>query len=194
MRDGITHDTRILSGMWGGIGGKIPDIRQLTDSWGHYSAQGDNDRFASEAIFPRIKHDYICHDHTGNFDDGRPFPPHSPMKGTMHIGEVVPPERYSLDGWLRLREREEELEQARQRFSELSEENHRLREEKQQLVINLRTQEGGRSDAACIWPWRSRACCARSFLACNFGDAARRASSRSSSPDCNQWVRNVQRL
>jgi hypothetical protein len=138
MRDGITHDTRILSGMWGGIGGKIPDIRALTDSWGHYSVSGDCDQFSSAMIFPRFNDDYICHDHTGNFDDARPFPPHAPMKGTVHIGEKVPPERYSLDSWLDLRQREEELAQARQQLNEAN-------EQIQQLVINLRTTKGGRS-------------------------------------------------
>ena len=99
---------------------------------------GDNDRFASEATFPRMQQDYICHDHTANFDDGLPFPPHLPMKGTTFIGERVPPERYSLDGWL-------ELEQARRQLSELLEEKRQLVEDKRRLVIDLRTQEGGRS-------------------------------------------------
>ncbi len=138
MRDGISHRTRILSGMWGGVGGKIPDIRQLTDSWGHYSVLGENDRFASEVIYLRIKHDCIWHDRTGNFDDELPFPPHSPMKGTSFIGQRVPPERYSLDGWLRLGECEEELERAR-------EEVNKAREELHLLFIDLRTQRGGRS-------------------------------------------------
>jgi hypothetical protein len=60
------------------------------------------------------------------------------MKGTTFIGERVPPERYSLDGWL-------ELEQARRQLSELLEEKRQLVEDKRRLVIDLRTQEGGRS-------------------------------------------------
>jgi hypothetical protein len=44
MRDCAAHRKRMLGGMWGATGNTLPQIRHLTDSWGHYSQQGENDR------------------------------------------------------------------------------------------------------------------------------------------------------
>ena len=104
MRDLIHHQTRMLAGMWGGVGGIIQDVGLLIDSWGKYSAHGENDQFVSEKIFPQIENDYICHDSWGHFADARPFPKHAPLEGTSFVGEIVPIDRDRIDVWRRLGE------------------------------------------------------------------------------------------
>lgn len=102
MRDNVAHAKRILAGMWGATGNKLPHIRQMTDSWGHYSQHGENDRFMSEVVYPLLNDDYVCHDSCGHFSDAIPFPPHEPMIGTSFIGEIVTPaiERQGLWRWI----------------------------------------------------------------------------------------------
>jgi len=109
MRDSFHHCKRMLAGMWGGIGGKLPEIRQMTDSWGHYSAWGECDQFVSEIVFPKIKHDYICHDSSGYFDDAVSFPPHEPLQGTSYVGQIVMLNMRRMDVWRRLGEFEDKI-------------------------------------------------------------------------------------
>ena len=104
MRDSIHHETRMLAGMWGGVGGIIQNVGSLIDSWGKYSIHGENDQFVSEKIFPQIESDYICHDSWGHFPDAQPFPKHAPLEGTSFVGEIVPIDRDSIDVWRRLGE------------------------------------------------------------------------------------------
>ena len=109
MRDNIAHAKRILAGMWGATGNKLPHIRRMTDTWGQYSERGENDRFMSDIIFPLISDDSICHDDHGHFPDAIPFPPHEPMTGTSFVGEIVTPaiERQAL--WHRIGEHAETI-------------------------------------------------------------------------------------
>lgn len=104
MRDTYHHSKRILGGMWGGVGGKIPNIRKLTDSWGKYSLHGECDQFMSEVVYPLVADDWICHDSYGHFDDSLPFPIHAPMCGTSFVGEKVHLEMETMDVWRRLGE------------------------------------------------------------------------------------------
>jgi hypothetical protein len=109
MRDSIHHKTRMLAGMWGGVGGVVKDIETLIDNWGRYSTQGDCDRFASEVIYPIIADDYICHDSWGHFADATPFPSHAPLQGTGFVGARVLLENNNMDVWRRLGEYDNEV-------------------------------------------------------------------------------------
>lgn len=109
MRDSFHHCKRMLAGMWGGVGGKLSAIRQMTDNWGHYSALGENDQFVSQIVFPKIKHDYVCHDSSGHFDDAVPFPPHEPLQGTSYVGQIVTLDMRQMDAWHRLGEYEDQI-------------------------------------------------------------------------------------
>ena len=104
MRDSIHHRSRMLGGMWGGIGGIIKDITTLIDSWGRYSAAGDCDLFVSQVIHPIIAKDYICHDSWVHFADARPFPKHALLEGTPFVGAIVQLENENMDSWRRLGE------------------------------------------------------------------------------------------
>jgi hypothetical protein len=109
MRDSIHHKTRMLGGMWGGVGGILKDIEALIDGWGKYAVQGDNDRFVSEVIYPIIANDYICHDSWGHFADAKPFPSHARLEGTEYVGARVPAEDHHFDVWRRLGEYDNEV-------------------------------------------------------------------------------------
>lgn len=126
MRDSVSHAKLMLGGMWGGLGESIPAIRQLTDSWGHYEKQGQNDQFMSEIVFPMMKDDYLCHDSHSHFRDAQPFPPHAPMSGTSHVGEVVTADIQAQDAWRLLAEYREELSQAHERIAMNSKLIHEL--------------------------------------------------------------------
>lgn len=120
MRDNAAHGRQILSGMWGATGNKLPQIRHLTDSWGRYSQQGENDLFMSEVIFPLISDDYICHDSYGHFPDAMPFPPHERMTGTSFVGEIVTPAVENQDVWRKAGEQQDAMwRYARARDTEL---------------------------------------------------------------------------
>jgi hypothetical protein len=85
--------------MWGGIGGRLPQIEELVDGWGRFDKWGQNDQFVSEILFPVMQNDYVCHDGAGYFDDGRPFPAHAPLSGTRYVGEVVDDDQPRGDIW-----------------------------------------------------------------------------------------------
>jgi hypothetical protein len=104
MRDCFYHKKRVLSGMWGAVGGVLPNIADLIDEWGQYDRAGQNDQFMSEVVYPLMKNDYICHDSMGHFEDATPFPPHAHLNGTSYVGEIVDLDRTELDVWRRVGE------------------------------------------------------------------------------------------
>lgn len=120
MRDHVHHKTRALAGMWGGLGGSLPDIAALVDGWGRFDEQGQNDQFVSDILFPLMRHDYVCHDGAGYFDDGRPFPAHPPLSGTRHVGEVVDDDAPAADIWRESGEWQKLLLLERERAKDLS--------------------------------------------------------------------------
>jgi hypothetical protein len=81
MRDSVFHDRRILGGMWGGVGGMLPDVGARIDGWGQYDRWGDSDRFLCTVVWPLIADRTLCHDSANHFGDGRPFPAHAPLDG-----------------------------------------------------------------------------------------------------------------
>ncbi|WP_315831649.1 hypothetical protein [Bradyrhizobium prioriisuperbiae] len=134
MRDSAAHGRRMLSGMWGATGNTFPQMRNLTDSWGRYSLQGENDQFMSEIIFPLIRDDYICHDSYGHFSDAMPFPPHGRMTGTSFIGEIVTPAVESQDIWRRAGEQQDAMQRlAQARDIEMNQLTEQLNTLKEQL-------------------------------------------------------------
>ena len=109
MRDSVHHRSRALGGMWGGIGGKLPNIAALIDGWRQLDQPGGCDRFVAEVLLPLMQDDYICHDGAGYFDDGRPFPPHPPLDGTRFVGEIVEVDGPPVDIWRQSAEFENRL-------------------------------------------------------------------------------------
>lgn len=104
MRDCFHHKKRVLAGMWGAVGGVLPNIADLIDEWGQYHRAGQNDQFMSEVVFPLMRDDYICHDSIGHYEDATPFPSHVHLNGTSYVGEIVELHRNELDVWRRVGE------------------------------------------------------------------------------------------
>jgi hypothetical protein len=120
MRDSVHHKTRALAGMWGGVGGALPEIEALVDRWGRFEEWGQNDQFVSDILFPLMQHDCVCHDGAGYFDDGRPFPAHAPLSGTRYVGEVVDDDQPAADIWRESGERHKLLVVERERTETLT--------------------------------------------------------------------------
>jgi hypothetical protein len=89
MRDAAGHNRRMIAGMWGTVGGALPNIREDVNAWGRYSLHGENDQFLSTVIYPKIRNDCLCHDSFCHFDDALPFPPHAPLRETRFVCDVV---------------------------------------------------------------------------------------------------------
>ena len=81
----------------------------MVDDWKQFDRVGQNDRFVSEALFPLMGSDYLCHDSAGYFTDGEPFPPHPHLSQTKFVGEKVPLNRQELDIWRNAGELEDEI-------------------------------------------------------------------------------------
>jgi predicted metalloprotease with PDZ domain len=76
MRDHPEHRVIIMAGMWGCLGGAIPDMEALIDRWGLWERKGVDQVFLREVIYPRFRNDLIVHSdlysYAGEFC--RPFP------------------------------------------------------------------------------------------------------------------------
>ncbi len=99
MRDSTYHERRMMSGMWGGVGGLLADVEARIDAWGCYERWGDSDRFLSEVIWPLVADRCVCHDSCNHFGDARPFPAHPPLEGSCYVGEIVPVDGPPFDVW-----------------------------------------------------------------------------------------------
>jgi hypothetical protein len=99
MRDGLAHRKPMLAGMWGGLGGIVPDIEALIDGWGRYDQHGQADDFVSEHVWPRFCERHLGHDDWLRYPGSVPFPPHAPMELTGFVGEVVRVDEPPIDIW-----------------------------------------------------------------------------------------------
>jgi hypothetical protein len=99
MRDSIYHRRRVLGGMWGGLGGSVPDMQDRIDAWDRYERWGESDAFLSQEIWPLMAGNCVCHDSWGHFGPIEPFPPHAPLDGTSYVGEIVPVDGPPFDVW-----------------------------------------------------------------------------------------------
>jgi len=76
MRDCYTHNELILAGMWGGVGGIIPNISSLIDAY--YKKSGKvrsiDQQFLRHCIWPFVKQSCLTHDEYFKFGHAKPFP------------------------------------------------------------------------------------------------------------------------
>ena len=90
MRDHKHHGYAMPGGMWGCIGGYIPDIERLVQDWSDVNAKGCDQRFLARVVWPRVKDNSIAHDEFFNGRFGgiwRKFPKHPKFDG--HVGQIV---------------------------------------------------------------------------------------------------------
>ena len=90
MRDFYTHSALILAGMWGGIGGLIPNVSPLIDSYYEMQDKVRNidQVFLSRCIWPFVKQSYLAHDEYFDFGNTKPFPKFGKFPGhKWHVGQ-----------------------------------------------------------------------------------------------------------
>ena len=90
MRDWYTHTDLLLAGLWGGVGGILPNVETLLT---HYTAwRVENDHvdqdLLAETVWPAIRRDVLIHDSVFTGCLGSvPFPPFGALLPGMHIGQ-----------------------------------------------------------------------------------------------------------
>ena len=90
MRDYFTHTDLLLAGMWGGVGGILPNIDTLFANRQAWRAEGNHidQDLLSETVWPAIRHRCLIHDSVFTGCLGSvPFPPFGALQPGCHIGE-----------------------------------------------------------------------------------------------------------
>lgn len=87
IRDWWTHTELILAGMWGGIGGILPNIKTLLDSYSPDAVTAPNidQWFLRDCLWRYIKKSYLAHDRCYSYGVSRLIPGPLPS-GNQHIG------------------------------------------------------------------------------------------------------------
>eukprot|EP00604_Paraphysomonas_vestita_P001180 CAMPEP_0174822884 /NCGR_PEP_ID=MMETSP1107-20130205/19402_1 /TAXON_ID=36770 /ORGANISM="Paraphysomonas vestita, Strain GFlagA" /LENGTH=409 /DNA_ID=CAMNT_0016043229 /DNA_START=101 /DNA_END=1327 /DNA_ORIENTATION=- len=105
-RDHVNHCIPMNGGMWGGVNGALPMIKEQIEQW------TDKDRYAADlkflqlVIWPDIQHRHIAHDSycCNQFPSTKPFPTKRPPT-YQHVGQVFnsnnQPRYYDIEGFIR---------------------------------------------------------------------------------------------
>ena len=90
MRDFYTHTDLMLAGMWGGVGGVLPEPDMLMGHFQGWRAEGNHvdQDLLSELVWPSVRHHCLVHDSVFTGCLGSvPFPPYGALPPGQHIGE-----------------------------------------------------------------------------------------------------------
>jgi len=93
MRDFYTHSELILAGMWGGVAGMLPNIRQQVQDFQSNNAISKlgvhnlDQQFLRSKIWPMIKGSLMQHDSVFGFKGARPFPTVGAIEPIRHVGQ-----------------------------------------------------------------------------------------------------------
>lgn len=89
MRDWYTNTDLILAGLWGGVGGVLPPLKQLAARFKPFRMNTRNydQDFLRMAVWPTVRRSCLTHD--GYFDclDSKPFPPWGRLPPGAHVGQ-----------------------------------------------------------------------------------------------------------
>jgi hypothetical protein len=90
MRDWFTHTDLVLAGLWGGVGGILPDVETLLGQYAGWRMENDHvdQDLLSETVWPAIRGNVLIHDSifTGCLGSVA-FPPFGALMPGMHIGQ-----------------------------------------------------------------------------------------------------------
>lgn len=90
MRDFYTHTDLILAGMWGGVGGILPNVDTLFNNRRGWRTEGNHidQDLLSETVWPAIRGHALIHDSVFTGCLGSvPFPPYGDLPPGHHIGQ-----------------------------------------------------------------------------------------------------------
>lgn len=103
MRDHEFHSMPILGGMWGCIGGEVPDMVELIRKYGDFSKKGADQIFLEKTIwkqayFNNITHGEYYKDKFNYNNCIKPFPKHEELpKDSPYVGSIVEHIRQGLE-------------------------------------------------------------------------------------------------
>jgi hypothetical protein len=88
MRDWWTHTDLLLAGMWGGIAGVLPNLKNLLD---HYrpptmDTATIDQQFLRERIWDGVRRSVLVHDRYYRSAHSQPWPDPTPA-GDCHVGQ-----------------------------------------------------------------------------------------------------------
>ncbi|MDR3537757.1 MAG: hypothetical protein P4L71_14765 [Acetobacteraceae bacterium] len=90
MRDWPSHTDLLLAGMWGGVGGVLPDVATLLGAYTAWRTENDHvdQDVLSEAVWPVVRQSILIHDSVFAPCLGSvPFPPFGSLPPGHHVGE-----------------------------------------------------------------------------------------------------------
>ncbi|WP_158581998.1 tetratricopeptide repeat protein [Sphingomonas edaphi] len=88
MRDWWTHTDPMLAGMWGGLGGVLPPLKPMIESYRSKQVETPNwdQWFLRDRVWPSIANVSFVHDRFFRPDGSAPFPGPEP-EGNYHVGQ-----------------------------------------------------------------------------------------------------------
>ncbi|MEQ8897303.1 MAG: hypothetical protein RID23_09435 [Roseovarius sp.] len=90
MRDHIYHMELILAGMWGGVSGVLPNMREtLGNATDYFENRFGDQAFLMDVVWPMVKSELCTHDSVYGFPDGRDFPGEYRLPGMIHVGGAI---------------------------------------------------------------------------------------------------------
>lgn len=90
MRDHIYHMEVMLAGLWGGITGVLPSVRELANTALGYRRNRWNDQeLLRDVIWPMIRDRSCVHDSVYQFRGSKDFPPYCRLPNQIHVGGAI---------------------------------------------------------------------------------------------------------
>jgi len=90
MRDHVYHMELILAGMWGGMAGVLPNLKNMIFSDPLYADNRFSDQaFLMDMVWPLIKDHAMIHDSHYQLHGSRDFPPGYRLPRPIHVGGAV---------------------------------------------------------------------------------------------------------
>ncbi|MCW5751451.1 MAG: tetratricopeptide repeat protein [Alphaproteobacteria bacterium] len=91
MRDHVVHTELILAGMWGGVGGLLPDVMaELPAFLRGYAGRWADQAWLRQRVWPLIRAVALTHDSNYRIGETRDFPRLGRLPGGAHVGGAMP--------------------------------------------------------------------------------------------------------
>lgn len=90
MRDHVYHMEVMLAGLWGGVTGGLPNVRELANTALGYRRNRWNDQeLLRDVVWPMIRERACIHDSVYQFRGARDFPPIGRLPNKIHVGGAI---------------------------------------------------------------------------------------------------------
>ena len=106
LRDHVNHCIPMNGGMWGGVKGALPHMKERVLAWWNKDEYAADLHFLEDQVWPDIQHAHIAHDSycCNRFPNTKPFPTKRPAT-YQHVGQVFDgdgnPRLSDIDGYIR---------------------------------------------------------------------------------------------